>query len=211
MSTEIPSAAAPTKEEFPELFADPETGELSPTLQALNPRQRRFVWAMLSNGGNQTDAARRAGYGGSSEQSMRATGHRLAHDEKIQKAILEESHKYAGARLYKWMEDIAQIAGDVTQPAAARLQAYKMLLPRGGSIERTEHTVNVNRGGEMSVPQMIAHIKRLASDLGVDYRPMLQKFGYGDAVDVDFVEVPAAPAQLQAPITGAEGLEDLLR
>jgi len=71
-------------------------GELGPAMQALNERQRSFVEHYLRLAparGAQTDAARRAGYRGSTKLNMARIASHLMRDPKIVAAIAEEAKK----------------------------------------------------------------------------------------------------------------------
>src|SRR5262245_53088381 len=71
--------------------------ELGQAMLALNERQRKFVRAVidLGRGGvvDNTKAAEIAGYSTNSRGALRVTAHTLAHDARIQAAVLEESRK----------------------------------------------------------------------------------------------------------------------
>src|ERR1700690_4435740 len=66
---------------------------LGPAMLALSPAMRAFVVAKVTYGLNNTDAAERSGYSSHSPHALGVVGSRLAHDERIQSAILEEGQK----------------------------------------------------------------------------------------------------------------------
>src|ERR1700683_3714031 len=67
--------------------------ELGPDMLALNARQRAFVFHLVEQGGDgYARAAALAGYTGSDE-TLRVQGSRLAHDERVSRAMLEEARR----------------------------------------------------------------------------------------------------------------------
>lgn len=62
--------------------------ELETLMQGLRPKQRRFVECLIQNGGNQTQAAKDAGYQCGSESSFGARGAENVRKSKI-KAVLD--------------------------------------------------------------------------------------------------------------------------
>jgi len=149
-------------------------------MRALTPRQKVFVDAVLSMGRlNQMEAARKAGYTGNDE-TMRVTGHRLAHDPKIRAAILEEAQARMEVGGALAVEVLVDIAGDPTHKD--RLKAAQAILDRVGLHTRTEHKVTVEHVDDAG---KIEAIKLLASRLGIDAAKLL---GHA-TVDAEFEEV----------------------
>ena len=67
--------------------------EVGPDMLALTDRQRAFVFHLVDQGGmDHHRAASKAGYKGDTE-TLRVTGWRLAHDERIGLAMIEEAER----------------------------------------------------------------------------------------------------------------------
>src|SRR5262245_58404560 len=66
---------------------------LGPAMLALTPAQRGFVVAKVQHGMSNTDATQLAGYSARSPHALGVVGSRLAHDERVQAALLEEGQK----------------------------------------------------------------------------------------------------------------------
>lgn len=146
-----------------------EDGEIGPAMLALNERQRKFVRAMIELGRNGVqnfaEAARQAGYSDHMER-CKVTGHTMAHDARIQSAILEESRKRVNlAASVIATPVVVGIAMDEAVPPRDRLRACEMLFNRGGMPAQTEHKVTVEH---RQPKQMVELAARLAAELGVD-------------------------------------------
>lgn len=156
-------------------------------MQALKTdRQRAFVVALLEYGNaNHTQAAIRAGF---SEQSAGVTGYRLAHDPAIQEAIREEGQRRLGGAVIAAASFLVQTIGDEGAQRKDRLKAAEMLFNRTGLPAQSEHKVTVEH--TMSQSEQLGAIKELATKLGLDYKSLV-----GDAIDVEFTEVPPGDTQ----------------
>lgn len=183
-----------------------------PKMAALSPLQRAWVYALVSQGGNPTDAARTAGYGATSEtQKQRdvacaVAGNANARNPKVQDAIREE----AGHRLYSGAligaEVLIQIASDPTHKD--RLKAATKLLEHNGYQIIAQQEINVTHNTPTEA-ETIARVKTAAAQLGIDARTLLGK--HGIVVDADFQVVDTGAKALTAPAElSSEGLEDLL-
>lgn len=119
----------------------PAEHRMGPALKALNDRQRAFVVALVS-GASQGKAAQAAGYNGT-EEVLRVTGHRLAHDEKVQAAIVEETRKkfrFAAVAAADYLVAALTDAGVKDQD---KIKAATAILDRGGLHVLTEHRVTL--------------------------------------------------------------------
>lgn len=163
----------------------PEDYECGPAMKKLNERQRAFVMAMLDFGGrNNTRAARAAGYDGSDEV-IRVTAHRLAHDQKIQDAITEEGQKRLNAGAFMAINTLLDICDDATTEKKDRIKAAVEIMNRVGLHAKTEQKISVTHKDETS-KEMIAEIKLLSERLGIDPVKLL---GNQAIVEAEFVEV----------------------
>ncbi len=189
--------------------------KFGPAMRKLNDRQRAFVWAMLSPTGNgdlnHLEAARLAGYSGDNA-SLRVTGYRLYHDERIRAAMLEEGHARLGAAVPIATAVLVQIAQNSLKEGP-RLKAISMILNRAGLPEITKHEVAVKR--ELSETEKIERAVSLAKSLGLDPRTLLGKVGVTLPPEPAPVS-PEPPGSADAEIVDAEviattaGIEDLL-
>ena len=92
---------------------------------SLSPRERKFVEAYLATN-DATEAALIAGYKAGSRNALRVQGHKLAHREKIKKAI-EEAIKDRVIEADAVLAGIKEIALNTNERAADRLRAYELL------------------------------------------------------------------------------------
>lgn len=195
----------------------PDLGELGPAMRALpSDRMRAFVIAMHENAaagdGCQWKAARDAGYAGTdpdnrnkSTDSLKTTGHRLSHDERIQAAMLEEGRRRLGAMVPLGTSVLAQIIQDDSGKISTRdrMKAVSMVLNRTGLPETTEHKVITQR--QYSEEEKIERALRLAKDLGLDGRALLGNIG----IRLEDKRDEAVVVEAEVVAT-TEGLEDLL-
>lgn len=173
--------------------------KLGPAMRVLNPRQRAFVVALLDLGcqTNHTRAAMIAGYEGNGN-SLKVTAHRLAHDDRVQAAIIEEARKRLTTGT---IAAVSYLVDVITSKAALdkdRLKAAQMLLDRGGIHAITEHNVKVEHTDNRS--EKLAKLVVLAKAQGVDPRALLG--GLSDVIEADYEVIDET--------TGRDGLEDLL-
>lgn len=169
----------------------PPEAELGPAMRALpNDVWRRFVLVCnqptATGRVNHAQAAHDAGFQTENRSSLAALGHRLAHDERIQAALLEESKRTMGAALPVAMATVIQILLNPAAKDAMKLRAAQILFDRGGIPQRTEHEVVVHHTESRS--QMIDRVIRLAKDMGLDPAKLLGQVGE---------TMPALPAPVQ--------------
>lgn len=171
-------------------------GSLGPAMLVLtSERMRAFVVAMLSldvKSGLHTyaEAASAAGYEGT-RQSLTTTGYRLAHDERIQAAMLEEGKRMLSSTVPFGINVLRDFASDPTLDAKDRMKAITMIFNRAGLPEVSEQKITVTR--TLSEADKIKSIIEIATALGMDPRALL-----GDA----------APPSLTAPVATIEA-EDI--
>lgn len=181
--------------------AVPDEARLGPAMRALNERQRAFVIAMLDLGcaSNHTRAAEIAGYSTASRDALTVTAHRLAHDSRVQEALLEEARKRLTAGTLQATALLVETIGDVTAERKDRLKAAQMLLDRGGLHALTEHKVQVEHTDNRE--EKIRRLVDLARAQGKDPKEFIGNLA--DAIEADFEVIDDKD-------TGTDGLEDLL-
>lgn len=175
-----------------------------PAMMALpNDRWRRFVMACCepTPGGemNYTLAAEKAGVPSENRNALHVTAHRMAHDERIQAAIMEEAKRQIGGGLLLATAVLVQVASDLKAKDADRIKAAGMILRLGNMepAQQIEHKVEKVE----SEGAKIERIVRLAQKLKLDPRELLGKYGY---------TAPAALVQSGMPDSSFAGLESIL-
>ncbi len=165
---------------------DPDPSELGPAMLKLNAAQRRFVIAMVEVGGNQRRCALAAGYKANPESptTLTNTACRLAHDEKIQEAMLEVGLRMLGAARIPTIKFVLDTILDESAERKDRLRAAQMVMDRTGLHAMSEHKVAVTHKDETSA-QLIKEITQLSKVLGVDPKKLLG----ANTVDAEFEEV----------------------
>lgn len=172
-------------------------GHLGPAMEALPPRQRQFVFALIQTGCTQSKAAELAGYAGG-PNTWKAMGWRLAHDSRVQAAIHEEAQKLIRSTSVMAINVITEIASNPKVEAKDRLKAAVELLNRSGLHAHTEHKLTVEH--HRSETEEVQRIRQFAEQLGLDPRQLLGNAGV--VVDAEF--------QIVKPAMSSAGLEDLL-
>lgn len=191
------------------LIEIPDEGYMGPAMKALpSDRMRAFVIACnqpSSDGSvNYSQAARNAGYSDTTPGSIGVQAHRLAHDERIQAAMLEEAQRRMGAALPLATAAVVQIMTQATKNSE-RLKAAAMIFNRAGMSEKTEHTVTVTR--TETPEQKIERAIRLAKELGLDPKQILGNVGIALPKELTHSStLEFAPV----PVGTLEGLEDFL-
>lgn len=102
---------------------------LSPFLAALNPKQRAFVLAYASNGGNGTAAAKAAGYKGT-EGSLGAAASRLLRNDKVTRALAELTAPVTNDKILtatQVLERLSEEATDLANFPPNRTKALDLL------------------------------------------------------------------------------------
>lgn len=163
-------------------------------MSQLSDRQRAFVRSWIALGANgtpdNTAAAAAAGYASENNEALRVTAHRLAHNPKVQAAILETCRKeavLAGAAVA--LPVTIGIALNEKLAAKDRLRACEMIFNRGGMPAMSEQKITVEHKADAS--QLKAFAAQLAQELGVSREKLLGWEGM-EAKVVDAVEVTDA-------------------
>lgn len=170
--------------------------KLGPAMLALNDRRREFVMALLEQGDtNYAEAYMAAGYT-TEYSSAKSAASRLAHEPAVQAAIAEESRARLQAGLLGSVSALVKIANDEQGNTKDRLTAIRMVMDRGGlpveTVSTQRHIV------ELDDKVLIAKVKGLALELGLDATKLL---GSAGVVDAEFTPVVSGTT---------EGLEDVL-
>lgn len=181
-------------------YIDPNLGEYGPAMRALpNDMWRRFVIEMCTPVPDQdgqinyTECAVRAGFSPGNRSAAKRAASRLAHDERIQAAFLEESDRRLGAALPVATAALMRIMTTSTKEANV-LKAVAMIYNRKGLHEKTEHTVTTRR--EFSKQEKLERALTLAVKLGLDPAKMLGAAGY----NLDGTPIAALPAPVEEPV-----------
>ncbi len=161
----------------------PSDTQMGPCMKALSERHRLFVLALLDMGVrlDQGLAYKRAGYQATGV-GARVNGHRLAHDPRIQAALLEEARKRAQLNTVAATALLAEAIQDPSLPMKDRLKAAAMILDRGGLHALTEHRVEVSHTDSRA--EKILRVAELARLTGQDPNTLLGNLS--DVVEADF-------------------------
>lgn len=136
-------------------------------MRALSEMQRNYVLAQGADPfGNPTRWARKAGFSEASKGALRVTAHRLAHDVRVQAAVMEFARGTLSA-VGPILATSAMLRVAANPKHPKHLRAAEMLANRVGLHETTEHVVNVNHSDRTGAA-MAERIKQMAGVLGID-------------------------------------------
>lgn len=185
-------------------------GKLGPKMLALKPGHRAFVTCLLEQGdqSNFSRAAMMAGYSASSKEALNTAGWRLAHDGRIQEAILEETQRRLAAHLPLAASVLIGALTDPKARIADKLRAVEMLTNRAGLAAITEQKITVTHAVEDEAATVL-RIQALARELGLDPAALL-----GSKAVTPLTSIPASGVQdaewVEVTVPTTKGLEDLL-
>jgi len=131
-------------------------------MRALPPAQRAFVYFKVTMGRNNTDAARLAGY---SEKGVDVTASRLAHDPRVQAALIEESKKVLKSQGAKSILTLVEIRDNPQAEDKDRIKCAVELMNRGGLSAVSESHLTVEH--RLSESEQDRKILQLAAELGM--------------------------------------------
>lgn len=160
----------------------PSEAELGPAMRALpNDRWRRFVTAICqvetaTGQINYTQAAQDAGYNSVNRNSLGVIGHNLAHDDRIQAAIVEEGKRRIKASLGLATAAVIKVLTNPLSKPSEVMKAATILMDRGGMPMSTEHNVNVAKVKDQA--EQISDVIALCKELGMDPATVLGNIGY---------------------------------
>jgi hypothetical protein len=138
---------------------------LGPAMLALSPAMRAFVIAKVEFGQPNHEAARMAGYSAASPHALSVVASRLAHDERVQSALLEEGQKLMRSEGPKSVHTLVEVRDDKRNAAKDRIKAATELLDRSGFHALSEHHLTVEH--HLSDEQKDARIMALAAEMGL--------------------------------------------
>ena len=169
----------------------PAEEKLGEAMLGLNERQRIFVIACVLFGcsTNHARGAQVAGYKGS-DGYLRVQGFRLAHNPKVQAALLEEARKRFQAGTVGAVNLALEFMADGKIDPRVRLKASEMVMDRGGLPKATEHRVVSSY--EPSREEKLMRLLELAKQLGHDPRLLLGNMA--GVVEADFRVLKLEPA-----------------
>lgn len=183
--------------------AIPPHTDQGPKMRQCTEMERVFIYAMVECGGDATQAAFAAGYGKKSDtreqqiNACRQAGYNLLRRERVLDAMQEEAKK----RLYSMgmiaANNLAALLNDPGLSAKDRFRANVEALDRAGLV--VQQKVEVTHKDEKDA-NVVAEIRKLASDLGLDPSRLLGQAKGSNVVDAEFTVV-------RSP---TEGLEDIL-
>src|SRR5258706_148469 len=146
------------------LIPVPEDG-LGPAMLALSPTMRAWVVAKVTFGCSNAEATRLAGYSTRSENAVSVMAHQLAHNERIQAAILEEGSKLMRTEGPKSIRVLVEIRDNKKADDKVRMKAAVELLNRSGFQATTQHLVSVEHS--LSDGEKDRRIIALCAELGI--------------------------------------------
>jgi hypothetical protein len=161
--------------QFPENWS-----EFGPRIQALQEREKRFVWAYLINsmtevGANGAQSARDAGYSDMSE-GAKVRAHHLLHRQDVQEAIQELAARELRGLALPAIAALSSILKKADHPD--RQKVALSVLSRLGMGE--QNAVNLNFSGEVTInhtDQALDDLQRYL-DLEVPRPKLIEIFGY---------------------------------
>jgi hypothetical protein len=165
-----------------------------PAMLALTPAMRAFVVAKIENGCSNAEAARAAGYSDASRHSLEVQAHRLAHDDRIQSALLEESQKLIRSHGARAVHVLVAIMDNKNAENKDRAKAATELLNRAGLNAVSQHSVSVEHSVKLTDSQREAEIIALCREMGLgetEARKML--IDPTKVIEGDFTEVQPEP------------------
>lgn len=189
---------------------DIEKPKYGPAMQKLNERQRLFVLNLMEFGDdNFTRAARAAGYtdtGDPKTTAIRLQAHKLAHDPRIQEAMLEEAKRRLQGGLILAVSTLVTHVRSADPKVA--LKAAEMLMNRGGIHALSEHKVNVEH--TLNEEEMVKSIEMMAQKMGIDPSSLLGDAGVKQLPPPRQVPIDVIDAEFEEVGINLEGLDDVL-
>ena len=176
------------------LIPIPDPDDLGERMCACTVGERAWVIAKLETGGDNSECARLAGYSTSSPDVLKSTGYAIAHRQRVQDALLEQSRKMLKTELPRSLRTMIELRDDKKIKAEIRLKAAIEIMNRAGmgAIQKSQLTVT----HELSEAELVQSIRVLSANLGFSediVRRMLLSAGTlkgnGEAIDAEFTVV----------------------
>lgn len=166
-----------------------------PAMQGLSPLMRRFVIAYCEHPNyDHSQLAQEAGYSAASKGSLKVTGHRLMHDERVIAAINEEASKRLRGSGLLGISVMMQIAANPAHKD--QLKAATALADRTGFHALSEHKVTVDDKRPQTKAEMIRAIVALGREQGLSDEE-IKKWTGGEIVDAEFSEIDPVDAVIE--------------
>jgi hypothetical protein len=151
-----------------------EPTELGPKMEACSERERKFVWAYLVNGGNQSEAARSAGYSDHLD-ACKVRGHYLIHRQRVIDALQEVYARHLVGMAGPAIAALDALVRNDKHPDHAK--AIGMVLNRAGMAERSAVDVNVNATVTLNATDSALEDLRILKALGTSREKLIETFG----------------------------------
>jgi phage terminase small subunit len=167
----------------------PPENKFGPAMRALkDPKKQLFVLALLKFGDvDYTRAAKAAGYTALTQEGLYATGHMLAHDPKIQTAIVEEAKKRLQAGVILAVTRVIDVLNDPLAAHRDHLRAAEMVMSRVGMPAESKNEI-LHTHETVGEPERLARIIAYSKELGIDPVKLLGNRGV-TITDAEFTEV----------------------
>jgi hypothetical protein len=160
--------------------------ELGPKMQALDERERQFVWAFLQQGcRDASDAARKAGYSdpGPHSSAIRVQAHELRHRRRVVEAMQEVARTHFGGLLLPAVLAAEDMIANPKHPDHAKMVLAALAAQGLGAIQKIDvHQTTTDQTSAAILKQ----IEALATRLGV---PVGRLLSAPAVVDAEFSEV----------------------
>jgi hypothetical protein len=177
-----------TAREIKALPAVADLDDLGPCMALCTVGERNFVQAKLETGESNAECARLAGYSATNADSLKSRGYILAHSERVQNALLEQSKRFLKTELPKSLRVILEIRDNKTVKAETRLKAAVEIINRGGmNIVQEGHITHDHRLSDEQIDrEMIVLAKEAGWTPEMLQRALVDK---SKVIDVEFTEV----------------------
>jgi phage terminase small subunit len=166
--------------------------------------ERRFVLAYVENGGVGSQAARDAGYSGSTVQSQASIAYRLLKRERIHDAILAYSKRYLRSLVPTAVNTVKEILEDPTHKD--RLKAAREIIDRTDakiSQVNVDHTIHLDP--QRDSLEWLKHLKAIDAprvlliqefgEFGLEHYEKLLAKATANVIEGEFIEIEGPPAQ----------------
>jgi hypothetical protein len=141
-----------------------EEASLGEAMRALSPPMRAWVFHKVQLGCSNLRAAELAGYSGTPEV-LKVTGHRIAHDPRVQAAMTEEAKKVLRSEGGRSLKVLCEIRDNPQAENKDRLKAAIEIMNRAGLNAIAESHLTVEH--RLSESEQDRRILALAAELGM--------------------------------------------
>ena len=190
-----PADRRPTGPKVQPLIPMPPQASFGPAMMALpTDAQRAFVIGLVIYGLSQIEAGRQAGFSARSPHALDVQSSRLAHDDRIQAAILEEGQRLMRTQGPKSIHTLVAIRDSKTASDKDRMAAAKDLLDRSGFHAISEQKVSVEHSlSDAEVDRRLAAIFAARGLDPAEGAKLLSDPAKGkDIIDAEYSEVEPA-------------------